>query len=75
MKKVAIFGSSNNIRITRWIEFLLREGWEVALIHSDLKNETFRHPSFSSYNVGVNFTKKRNESCGNVGADSGSENL
>jgi glycosyltransferase involved in cell wall biosynthesis len=62
MKKIVVLGPDNNIRVTRWIEFLLKEGWEVALIYSSRKNETFRHPSFSSYNMGLNFIKRSKNS-------------
>ena len=61
MKKIVVLGPSNNIRVIRWIEFLLKDGWAVELIYSDRNKETFRHPSFSSHNIMLEFLKKRNK--------------
>ncbi len=61
MKKVAVFGPSNNIRVIRWIEFLIKEGWEAELIYSSQNKETFKHPFFLSHNIKLDFIKKRNK--------------
>lgn len=60
MKRIVVLGPSNNIRVIRWIKFLLRKGWKVDLIYSSRIDEIFKHPFFSNHNIYPNY-KKRNK--------------
>jgi len=56
LKRIAVLGPSNNIRVIRWVEFLLKRGHKVDLIYSSKKKELFKHHDFSSYNIELPFT-------------------